>query len=818
MTTKKALLALCLSTGFVLVAYYHTLLGGRTSNYDVHLQDPLFKGVRSESGRLVARSQVNFYKIVEQWVQPEGRTNHSTMRKERLIENRHVVRESIQYAENENEHTHNVSQEHPKLISNNSSLYKQKSDIEAKRDSFMRKEEQWKTHHSNRKTLDLLGTNKSAQNGSVVSTKTNEHRWQQQEMAPVADINNHKLVTDERKSLQLDGHAIIHNGSSNSSLVSVYTTKVGSSDIRNTTFVSKFEKSTAEKVKKEKIVFENVPIQPSVKAHGKQIPSTESPKTRLQRVASKNPTHMSDGGESANLHAQPYIQRDSESKNFQVKLQPSPESTRVKSDSGASKNSTKAHMVQIEEFTKTLAQQHKKSNTKSQNESRAKHLPASESTRMESRARPYIVSKKGNTEDHAQPSSKINPELYNVAHIPVKRTPSESTEKGSLLASSKNSIPSVVHREFRLPRAQPPVMLHGETENVVHIEEKQQLAAESTKMKSSVVSKIVTKNNYYEDYKSRSNPAAMVDSTGGNSPKVVGVKRESTYRQTRVVKMGGNKQTLNMSRSTNHVALPIYIANRERGKTDIKSNPQYAHLPESVKKKLIKIQKDREHRIKISKTITTRCEGEKYCLVHLTQYERNHHDVCFYRAIRLEDEGTQLNTCHCRMLQAPTTKFRGRTVYTNFTFPLVALVSLPGSGNTWVRGLLEQATGYCTGSMWCDPMLRAKQFCAEGVRANTLVIKNHDPTIRWEQQRLPVNATQKKITNLNKPTFNSAIFIHRDPYDATVAEWNRALGSIVHNATKYNQTIAGIGFYDVNELKNQHTVSFGKEAFGMFST
>ena len=29
--------------------------------------------------------------------------------------------------------------------------------------------------------------------------------------------------------------------------------------------------------------------------------------------------------------------------------------------------------------------------------------------------------------------------------------------------------------------------------------------------------------------------------------------------------------------------------------------------------------------------------------------------------------------------------------------PAVALVSLPGSGNTWVRGLLEKATGICTG-------------------------------------------------------------------------------------------------------------------------
>ena len=31
----------------------------------------------------------------------------------------------------------------------------------------------------------------------------------------------------------------------------------------------------------------------------------------------------------------------------------------------------------------------------------------------------------------------------------------------------------------------------------------------------------------------------------------------------------------------------------------------------------------------------------------------------------------------------------------------VAVVSFPGSGNTWVRGLLQQATGVCTGRS-CD--------------------------------------------------------------------------------------------------------------------
>ena len=30
----------------------------------------------------------------------------------------------------------------------------------------------------------------------------------------------------------------------------------------------------------------------------------------------------------------------------------------------------------------------------------------------------------------------------------------------------------------------------------------------------------------------------------------------------------------------------------------------------------------------------------------------------------------------------------------------VPLLSYPGSGNTWTRGLLEKATGRCTGTYW----------------------------------------------------------------------------------------------------------------------
>ena len=45
----------------------------------------------------------------------------------------------------------------------------------------------------------------------------------------------------------------------------------------------------------------------------------------------------------------------------------------------------------------------------------------------------------------------------------------------------------------------------------------------------------------------------------------------------------------------------------------------------------------------------------------------------------------------------------------------VLLVSFSGSGNTWTRGLLQQATGYCTGSHICDIDLRRHGFPGEGV-------------------------------------------------------------------------------------------------------
>ncbi len=96
----------------------------------------------------------------------------------------------------------------------------------------------------------------------------------------------------------------------------------------------------------------------------------------------------------------------------------------------------------------------------------------------------------------------------------------------------------------------------------------------------------------------------------------------------------------------------------------------------------------------------------------------------------------------------------------------VALASIEGSGNTWVRGLLERASGICTGFIICDYMMRTKGFIGENIKSGSvLVVKTHSFQPPW--------ARVKKVRT--EADYDSAIFILRNPYDSLIAEWNRRL-------------------------------------------
>lgn len=101
--------------------------------------------------------------------------------------------------------------------------------------------------------------------------------------------------------------------------------------------------------------------------------------------------------------------------------------------------------------------------------------------------------------------------------------------------------------------------------------------------------------------------------------------------------------------------------------------------------------------------------------------------------------------------------------------PIVALASPPGSGNTWVRYLLEQAVGVYTGSIYCDPDLKAIYPGEKVASGNVLVVKTH----RYTTRELPTDMQAA----LGKKEYDKAILLLRNPYNSLLSEANRKWNS-----------------------------------------
>lgn len=119
----------------------------------------------------------------------------------------------------------------------------------------------------------------------------------------------------------------------------------------------------------------------------------------------------------------------------------------------------------------------------------------------------------------------------------------------------------------------------------------------------------------------------------------------------------------------------------------------------------------------------------------------------------------------------------------------VPLASFPGSGNTWVRGLLQQATGLCTGSLYCDRDLRSRGFPGEGLTSDSvLVVKTH-------------KAAPFTIDGDTPLVGSKAVLIIRNPFDALVSERNRQV------VWQVNGRISA-------HMNSSHVQLAGKEYFG----
>ena len=124
----------------------------------------------------------------------------------------------------------------------------------------------------------------------------------------------------------------------------------------------------------------------------------------------------------------------------------------------------------------------------------------------------------------------------------------------------------------------------------------------------------------------------------------------------------------------------------------------------------------------------------------------------------------------------------------------VALNSQEGSGNSWLRGLLEKATGICTGFNGCDVEMRARGFLGESIQsAHVLVVKTHVHIPKW--------IGEKSIARFSyESSYGSAIFLIRNPAHGMIAEWNRL-----------------ITLKNIKSSNSSHTNVISQNEFGMWS-
>ena len=117
--------------------------------------------------------------------------------------------------------------------------------------------------------------------------------------------------------------------------------------------------------------------------------------------------------------------------------------------------------------------------------------------------------------------------------------------------------------------------------------------------------------------------------------------------------------------------------------------------------------------------------------------------------------------------------------------PVVALGSFPGSGNSWVRQLLESATGIYTGALYCDGSYIGAGMIGEGVATNNVIaIKTHD----W-----PTGS--KRLLNHDK-----AIYVVRSPFGAILSEENRYLARIAKSSGDRHTTEVEQGYLSYGML------------------
>ena len=191
------------------------------------------------------------------------------------------------------------------------------------------------------------------------------------------------------------------------------------------------------------------------------------------------------------------------------------------------------------------------------------------------------------------------------------------------------------------------------------------------------------------------------------------------------------------------------------------------------------------------RTLPNDASAGSLCLSLLSAKEFAAYQICERQVQNITGVTTPLGQVSCRFMNGTGRK-------------PVALVSETGSGNTWVRGLLEKGTGVCTGAIYCDPALRISGMAGEFVTGSSvLVVKTHTPDYQWEGVAHPDRESDPEHED---GKYGAAILLVRNPFDAFVSEWNRFVTLQKPEAT--SKVVHGV------VIDESHTFSLGEKMFG----
>ena len=260
-----------------------------------------------------------------------------------------------------------------------------------------------------------------------------------------------------------------------------------------------------------------------------------------------------------------------------------------------------------------------------------------------------------------------------------------------------------------------------------------------------------------------------VDKQNNEPGKIRQIKTKQPNSPSGEVKHDEKQQYLQTIPNSNTVKVVRHLINLNDSAHDVKFKSYVKNLSSSQVNDVVKYMGVGGLTSRKSQEQFLKCAGMKLLLKQLKDKPPN-------SSIQIP-----LSFQHCKNMSFKSSKSRA------------LLESVAGSGNSYVRQLLESATGIYTGATYCDPAYLRVGMIGEGLETESvLVIKNHELS---DPKALP-------------KLYDKAIYIVRNPFDAILAEHNRGIAHANKNKDEHTAVVDyNYGMYHYYMLLYVHTLA-----------